>query len=168
MAARNLLKTTVRPVLRAKRAEFAEEYAESHDFQAKLRDSTVPAILALLPSNNLIIAGYFPLHTEFDCRYLLLELQAAGYKIALPVIKERFRPLIFREWDGDDTHLLTGEFGAKIPPETAKIVRPDVLLVPLLGFNDQRYRLGYGGGYYDITIEQMLPNIITIGVAYSV
>ena len=77
-------------------------------------------------------------------------------------------PLVFRQWAPGDA-LVLGRWNIKVPPEEAPEVLPDVLLVPLLAFDRRGFRLGYGGGFYDRTLEKLrtLKKVTAIGIAYA-
>ncbi|MDF1589837.1 MAG: 5-formyltetrahydrofolate cyclo-ligase [Gammaproteobacteria bacterium] len=112
-----------------------------------------------------VIGFYWPFKGEIDCRALVTELLKTGWQAALPAVNEVASPLEFRQWT-PDTSLISGVW--KIPvPELRRIVTPTVLLIPLVGFDNDRYRLGYGGGYYDRTIASMQPRPITIGIGFE-
>lgn len=115
------------------------------------------------------VAGYWPLPDEFDCRPLLSALHADGYLCALPVVTGRAQPLTFRAWT-PDTELQPGSFGVSVPPDSAATVRPDAVVTPLLAFDDDGYRLGYGGGYYDRTLANLRAQdrgVSAIGFAFA-
>lgn len=75
-------------------------------------------------------------------------------ELCLPVVDKKDEPLLFRAWKPNDI-LEEAGFGTQVPSISQKEVLPDCLLVPLLGFNEQGYRLGYGGGFYDRTINKL-------------
>jgi 5-formyltetrahydrofolate cyclo-ligase len=115
-----------------------------------------------------IVSGFIPFSTEIDTRPLLAKLAASGNKTCAPVVIHNNEPLEFRVWvPGDET--VPGRWKIPVPPETAEVVDPDVLLVPLLSFDRAGYRLGYGGGFYDRTLEKLrnVKPVIAVGVGYS-
>lgn len=114
------------------------------------------------------VSGFHPYGSEIDCRPLMHRLGKEGWLTCLPVVTGPAEPLIFREWKRD-APLEDGAWDIPAPPADAPEVRPDVLLVPLLAYDDKGFRLGYGGGFYDRTIELALSErkIITVGVAFS-
>lgn len=109
------------------------------------------ALMAADVGPGAVVAVYWPLGHEIDTRPLVDRLETEGYRLALPVVVARDEPLIFRAWVPGEP-LLDGHHGVMVPPETAPLVRPDVLVTPLLAFDDRCMRLGYGGGYYDRTL----------------
>ena len=114
------------------------------------------------------VSAFIPFGDEIDTRPLLAKLAAEGFTTCVPVVVKPATPLEFRAWVlGEET--VPGRWNIPVPPETAKVVEPDVLLVPLLAFDRRGYRLGYGGGFFDRTIERLrgLKPVVAIGVAYS-
>ena len=114
-----------------------------------------------------IIGGYYPVNFEVDDLTLLKRLEKNKYTICLPVIKDNFQ-MDFYKWSFSDP-LKINKHG--IPePETKSIAYPDILLIPLLAFDKNLNRLGYGGGYYDRLIEKFekKKKIIKIGLAFSI
>ena len=108
---------------------------------------------------------YWPLAGEPDLRAAYAELAQAGVRLALPVVMERNAPLTFTEWTPGEP-MIADEMGVAVPAQLRFIERPPALLIPCLGFNADGYRLGYGGGYYDRTLEAA-PRPYTLGIAYS-
>ena len=98
-----------------------------------------------------VVAGYMAIQTEIDPARALHDLYDRGHRICLPVIQGHAMPLIFREWTPDSA-MIEGDFGALIPRGGALLV-PDVAVVPLVAFDAHAHRLGYGGGFYDRTLE---------------
>ena len=113
----------------------------------------------------LTIGFYLPFKHEIDARPLVRDLLEKGWSAALPVVIEKKSPLEFRAWR-PGMLMKPGVYEIPIPAERT-IVKPDVLLVPLVGFDGANYRLGYGGGYYDRTLAAMLPRPSTIGVGFE-
>ena len=115
---------------------------------------------------NKKIGAYFPINYEIDCLEILKQLEKSGHKISLPITKKGNK-MDFFEWSFKEP-LLIGKIG--IPePYSKKKVYPDILLVPLVAFNKYKFRLGYGGGYYDRYIQKIkkIKKILTIGMAFS-
>ena len=99
-----------------------------------------------------IIGGYYPVNFEIDDLKLLEKFEKKKFNISLPVVKKNFK-MDFYQWSFSD-YLKINKYG--IPePEKKKIVYPDVLLIPLVAFDKNLNRLGYGGGYYDRLIEEL-------------
>ncbi len=109
---------------------------------------------------------YWPLPGEIDLRPFVSDLWANNTKAALPVIVKKNRPLEFWEWNPQMELETSGIWG--IPtPHARKLLRPKILLVPLLGFDRERHRLGHGGGYYDRTLAALTPRPLLIGIGYD-
>lgn len=117
-----------------------------------------------LISPGAVVGGFWPLTGEIDCRPVLNELVARGHVVGLPVTPPIGEPLSFRRWR-PGAALQAGRFGTMEP--TGEPVVPTVLLVPLLGFDRFGGRLGYGGGFYDRTLEQLGPGTVAIGCAFA-
>ncbi len=116
-----------------------------------------------------IVAGYLAVGSELDADPLLAALEKRGWSLALPVVKAPRTPLVFRRWRRGQP-MDEGSFGIAQPRDDAPDVRPDVVLAPLLAFDDDGYRLGQGGGFYDRTLEKwraaghMVP---VLGLAFA-
>jgi 5-formyltetrahydrofolate cyclo-ligase len=131
-------------------------------------DAVTQRIAENIDFKGKIIAGYWPLGDELDCRPALEAVSAAGAQVALPVVAGQGQVLIFRTWKPGDT-LDQGPFGTMHPGTRAPVVCPQVLLVPLIAFDLEGNRLGYGAGYYDRTISTLRANggVSAIGLAYD-
>ena len=127
-------------------------------------------VFSLIKKNYLIkksIGGYFPVNYEVDDLEILKEFAKKNYQISLPVIKKNFN-MDFYKWSFDDP-LKINQYG--IPePNSKKLIYPDVILVPLVAFDNNLNRLGYGGGYYDRVIKKLSKKkkILKIGLAFSI
>jgi 5-formyltetrahydrofolate cyclo-ligase len=108
------------------------------------------------------LSGYMPMRTEIDP---LPAMAAHQGPVGVPVIIGKGQPLKFREWS-PGCALIPGEFGALIPAEGAWI-EPQVLIVPLLAFDARGYRLGYGGGFYDRTLQALRAKRPTLAVGFA-
>ncbi|MGB4826504.1 MAG: 5-formyltetrahydrofolate cyclo-ligase [Paracoccaceae bacterium] len=109
-----------------------------------------------------VLSGYMPMRTEIDP---LPAMAAHQGVVGVPIIPGKAVPLKFREWT-PGCALVAGSFGALIPAEGAW-VEPEVLIVPLLSFDARGYRLGYGGGYYDRTLEMLRARRPTFAVGFA-
>jgi 5-formyltetrahydrofolate cyclo-ligase len=118
-------------------------------------------------SAGTIVGGYTALPGEADPHLLLAALHAKGVALALPRVAAKDAALVFHRWAPGES-LQAGAYGVLQPSETAEIVSPSLLLVPLLAYDSKGYRLGYGGGYYDRTLEILKPKgVVAIGVAFA-
>jgi 5-formyltetrahydrofolate cyclo-ligase len=120
-------------------------------------------LLADTPAET--IGFYWPFKGEFDPRPLVHDLHAAGQHLALPVVVNKAAPLIFRAW-WPDAPMTEGVWNIPIPAD-GEPVQPDLLLVPMVGFDRRRYRLGYGGGFYDRTLAAAPKRPVTIGIGHA-
>ncbi len=122
----------------------------------------------LPPRPSGIVSGFTSFRTEIDVIPLLARLAGDGWVTALPVVAADGAPLAFRRWiPGEPT--VPGRFGIPVPHEASAELLPDVLLVPMLAFDRSGFRLGYGGGFYDRTVEWLraAKPVVAVGVAYA-
>lgn len=156
----------------AKKQFRAHQVAVRRAACAERGDAAARAVAALAPRLAVpagsVVAGYWPMGDELDPRPLMAVLAAAGCRLALPVVAARGTPLEFRAHDFGDV-LEPGPHGTVHPPAAAAPLVPALLLVPLLAFDRQCFRLGYGGGYYDRTLETLRKNaqVKAIGLAFA-
>ncbi|MBV9955656.1 MAG: 5-formyltetrahydrofolate cyclo-ligase [Pseudolabrys sp.] len=117
---------------------------------------------------GMVVSAFLPIKTEINPLPLLRKLAAAGAKLALPVISGRGKPLAMRAYAFGDA-LAPGQWGIREPLPSAREVDPDVLLVPLACFDRRGHRIGYGAGYFDLTITRLraIKPIIAAGIAFA-
>jgi len=124
----------------------------------------VSELLRLAPK---LLGAYWPHRDEYDPMPLAAWHSGRNGAVALPAVVARGQPLEYRPWT-PDTPVAPGRFSFGIPePVNGPAVVPDVLLVPLLGFDAAGYRLGYGGGYFDRTLAAYAKRPATIGVGFE-
>jgi 5-formyltetrahydrofolate cyclo-ligase len=115
-----------------------------------------------------IVSGFSPMKSEISPLPLMRKLGDAGAQLALPAIAGRGHPLIMRAWSFG-APLRSGQWGIREPVPDAAEVAPDILLVPLAAFDRNGQRIGYGAGYYDMTIRSLRAKkpIIAVGLAFA-
>ncbi len=122
-------------------------------------------VSVLEPFAGQVLAGYWPMRDEADPRRAMA---AHRGPLCLPVVTGKAVPLIFRRWSGED--LAPGPFGTLHPGDSQPELTPSILIVPLAGFDRRGNRLGYGGGYYDRTLQLLREThpVTAIGLAFAV
>ena len=115
-----------------------------------------------------IVSGFSPMKSEINPLPLLRKLADAGAQLALPAVVGNGKPLIMRAWNFGEP-LAAGVWGIREPKAEAPEVAPDILLVPLLAFDRRGHRIGYGAGYYDMTITALRARkpITAVGIAFA-
>jgi len=119
-------------------------------------------------NKKIIIAGYYPSYYEVDILNFLKNASKRKFKIALPVIKSSIS-MNFKSWIFKDP-LHVSKFGTLEPENSKKKIIPDLIMVPLVAFDNQLNRIGYGKGYYDRSlrkIKNIKKKTIALGIAYS-
>ena len=113
-----------------------------------------------------VAAFCWPIRKEYDARHLMRDLRRRGATTALPVVLAPKSPLVFREWH-PGVAMALGKLDIPYPATGAEL-RPDTVLLPMNGFDRQGYRLGYGGGFFDRTLEALRDRKpLVIGVTYE-
>jgi 5-formyltetrahydrofolate cyclo-ligase len=157
-------KSVLRARIKACRAGLAREHKVG---AARALAEQGLGFLGPLPQHTLV-SGFASLPDELPLWPLLRRLDGEGVALALPVMVGKGRPLLFRAWQpGDVTE--PGVWGIAQPTADKPAVEPDVLLVPLLAFDANGWRLGYGGGFYDRTLRALRARkeVVAVGVAYD-
>jgi 5-formyltetrahydrofolate cyclo-ligase len=150
-----------------------EALARRDALPADVRKAAAEAIAARafpLPiSRGIIVSGFMPLESEINPLPLMKTLAEAGVQLALPRIAGRGQPLIMRAWQWG-APLEAGQWGIREPKADAPEVDPDILLVPLLAFDRTGQRIGYGAGYYDMTITGLRSRkaVTAVGIAFAI
>jgi len=122
--------------------------------------------LAVKPGT--IVAGFMPMKSEINPLPLMRKLAEAGAQLALPAIAGRGKPLIMRAYAiGDE--LARGQWGIREPKPEKPEIAPDILIVPLACFDRSGQRIGYGAGYYDMTIHALRAKkpVAAVGIAFA-
>ena len=115
-----------------------------------------------------IVSGFMPMKSEINPIPLMRKLADAGATLALPVVAGKGKPLIMRAWSVGEP-LASGVWGIREPKPDAPEVVPDILIVPLLAFDRRGHRIGYGAGYYDMTITALRARkpVVAAGIAFA-
>ena len=129
------------------------------DHIAEKLDATIGDVLGR------IVSAYWPLRGEPDLREWLERVASRGGRYALPVVVERHAPLVFRTWRRGEK-LERGVWNIPVPTAGEEVC-PDVVIAPVVGYDRNAYRLGYGGGYFDRTLAVIPRRPMIIGVGYS-
>jgi 5-formyltetrahydrofolate cyclo-ligase len=145
-----------------------------------LRDALPPAVRAAAAESiaarpfpirtepGVVTSGFSPMKSEINPVPLMRKLADNGARLALPVIAGRGKALIMRAWNFGDP-LVSGQWGIREPAGEAPEVAPDILLVPLAAFDRTGHRIGYGAGYFDMTINALRSKkrVTAVGIAFA-
>jgi 5-formyltetrahydrofolate cyclo-ligase len=124
------------------------------------------SFLPLAPSR--VVSGFSAIRDEIDPAALLQRLLGEGHHLCLPVMQGKGLPLVFRAWSPGDA-MGKVQWGISEPLPDKPVLEPDVVLVPLLAFDTQGFRLGYGGGFFDRTLARLraIKPVVAVGIAYD-
>jgi 5-formyltetrahydrofolate cyclo-ligase len=147
----------------ARKAALARR-AAAHAAQPPGAAAHLSAVLA--GHRGVPLSGFLPIRTEIDPRPAMEEAAAHG-PVGVPVIRGAGLPLVFSRWE-PGCALVAGPFGAQVPA-VERLVEPEIVIVPLVAFDAHGGRLGYGGGFYDRTLERLRARrpILAIGFAFA-
>jgi 5-formyltetrahydrofolate cyclo-ligase len=146
--------------LRAQRAAVPHE--QHHDWSVAITNNLIAGFPML---KSMTVGFYWPFGGEFDPRFAIRRFREAGAVAVLPVVIAKGQPLQFREWwPGVET--TQGVFDLPVPQGT-RVLTPQAVLIPPVGFDGRGYRLGYGGGYFDRTLPGITPQPLKIAVAFE-
>ncbi|WP_420403975.1 5-formyltetrahydrofolate cyclo-ligase [Nisaea sp.] len=158
---------TWRDVARMRRAERERLYALRKAFSPEARAAATEAIVRDLetvtgPLDGLNVSVYWPIRGEPDLRPWMKEAHEAGARILLPVVEQKGQPLAFRRWE-PRAKMERGIWNIPVPA-ARETGLPDLVVSPLVGVDEGCFRLGNGGGYYDMTLARLEPRPRIIGV----
>jgi len=164
-----------RDVARWRNAERTRLRAARQEVPVAVRQAISAALMTLLrevlkerwgDARGRAFSAYWPIKGEPDLRPLMAELHAVGVLVALPIFETKAAPLTFRRWT-PEMKMVRGDWNIPVPPPDAPEVTPEITLAPLVGWTEEGYRLGYGGGYFDRTLAALKPRPFVIGVGFE-
>jgi 5-formyltetrahydrofolate cyclo-ligase len=158
--------TALKPELR--KAATARRDALPADERAAAAQTIAARPFPVAVPQGAIVSGFMPLKSEINPLPLMRKLADAGARLALPVVAGKGRPLTMRAFAFGD-ELASGVWGIREPKPDAPQVFPDILLVPMLVFDRRGHRIGYGAGYYDMTITDLRArkSVLAVGIAFA-
>jgi 5-formyltetrahydrofolate cyclo-ligase len=160
------------PLSEDKSALRATALARRNAMPADVRTDAAAAVarrpLPVAVSAGMIVSGYSPIRSEINPVPLLRKFADAGAQLALPAVQGPGKPLTMRAWSFGEP-LVAGVWDIKEPPPQAPAVFPDIMIVPLAAFDRNGHRIGYGAGYYDMTIARIrsMKPVVAIGLAFA-
>lgn len=152
---------------KAERARLIEARLALSADERQVRSERIAGLLDLVIGkfSGRILGAYWPFRGEPDLRNWAIRAMERGGRIALPVVVEKGHPLEYRLWAPGDP-LERGVWNILVPVR-GEVVRPDVTIAPVVGFDAGHYRLGYGGGFFDRTLAVLPASTLKIGVGYA-
>jgi 5-formyltetrahydrofolate cyclo-ligase len=158
----NSTKAALRDEARARRARLESAAPDTAKKIAANFLATIP-----LPEKS-TIAGYIAAHDEIDPAFLIAMLRKRGHAILLPRVAAKDGPLAFHLWR-ESARAVKGAYGLLEAAPDWPLAQPDIVLVPLLAFDADGFRLGYGGGYYDRSLLALRQTgkVTAVGLAYD-
>lgn len=161
---------TVADVSRFRMAERRRLYRLRKEVSSATRAKMAARVGTLLdevigPVSGVSIAGYWPIRGELNLREWMGSCLSRGATVGLPVVIKKDQPIEFHQWSPDQD-MKRGIWNIPVPRD-GKSIQPDIFIVPLLGVDKERYRLGNGGGYYDRTLSRVPDTTRIIGVGHD-
>ena len=152
---------------KAKRAQLIEHrMAKEATERKRASEPVLHELMQLIDPQVIVTLGlYWPIRGELDLRPLAHRHVAGGGIVGLPVVVRSAEPVEFWRWE-PGVPLVRGQWNIPVPKER-ELVTPELLVIPLVGFDRNLYRLGYGGGFYDRTLAAAVPRPRTIGVGFA-
>ena len=156
------------PKARLREQAFAGRDALPADERTAAAETIAARPFPVTITTGMIVSGFSPMKTEINPLPLMRKAAQLGARLALPVTAGRGRPLIMRAYAFGD-ELARGQWGIREPKGEAPEVAPDILIVPLAAFDRDGHRIGYGAGYYDMTINALRAKkkVIAMGIAFA-
>jgi len=156
------------PKARLREQAFARRDALLADERAAAAEAIAARPFPVTIATGMIVSGFSPMKTEINPLPLMRKAAQLGARLALPAIAGCGRPLIMRAYAFGD-ELARGQWGIREPKADAPEVAPDILIVPLAAFDRAGHRIGYGAGYYDMTINALRAKkrVIAMGIAFA-
>jgi 5-formyltetrahydrofolate cyclo-ligase len=156
------------PKAQLREQAFARRDALPADERAAAAEAIAARRFPVTVTTGMIISGFSPMKTEISPLPLMRKAVQFGARLALPAIAGRGKPLIMRAYAFGD-ELARGQWGIREPKADAPEVAPDILIVPLAAFDRAGHRIGYGAGYYDMTINTLRARkrVIAMGIAFA-
>jgi 5-formyltetrahydrofolate cyclo-ligase len=156
------------PKARLREQAFARRDALLANERAAAAEAIAARPFPVTITTGMIVSGFSPMKSEINPLPLLRKAAQLGARLALPAIAGRGRPLIMRAYAFGD-ELARGQWGIREPKADAPEVAPDILIVPLAAFDRAGHRIGYGAGYYDMTINALRAKkkVIAMGIAFA-
>ncbi|MDW6023353.1 5-formyltetrahydrofolate cyclo-ligase [Mesorhizobium sp. BAC0120] len=152
---------------KAERKRLIDERLALTPEERQIRSGRIASLLDSTIGNfaGRIVGSYWPFRGEPDLRNWGIMIIERGGRIALPVVVQKGWPLEYRTWSPGDP--LERGFWNMLVPARGSAVQPDIVIAPVVGFDDANYRLGYGGGFFDRTLATMTRKPLSIGVGYA-
>ena len=151
-----------------RREALARRDALPRELRAAAAEAIAVRPFPLAIEHGAVVSGFMPMKSEINPIPLMRKLADAGATLALPVVAGKGKPLIMRAWSLGEP-LASGVWGIREPKPEAPEVFPDILIVPLLAFDRRGHRIGYGAGYFDMTIAALRARkpVVAAGIAFA-